>query len=148
MAGLFDPCLVLGFVSIWYSNMCLSGQKFVCPLRLVPSFYLKDYGYLLLQVTNLGLTIDYLDYVLYLYVRHFPYKVPQNYFKKFNILGETLVSRSQTGNIQKYWVWHTSGTELFREAMQVLPQLTTFLSQMLHWNCCYGREVLGSLLQP
>jgi len=39
-----------------------------------------------------------------------------------------LVSCGQTGNIQKYWVWHTSSTELFCEAMQVLMQLTTFLS--------------------
>ena len=44
---------------------------------------------------------------------------------------EKVVSHGQTGNIQKYWVWHTSGTELFHEAIQVLPQLTMFLSNSL-----------------
>jgi len=39
-----------------------------------------------------------------------------------------LVSHGQTSNIQKYWVWHTSSIELFRDALQVLLQLVTFLS--------------------
>ena len=62
-------------------------------------------------------------------------ELQQSTLSTYEITYSALVSRGQTSNIQKYWVWNTSGTELwntsgtelFREAMQVLPQLTTFV---------------------
>ena len=81
---------LLNFTTITNSPMkcAFSGPEVCLHSAPCPFFYLKDYGHLL-HFTRPWRCINYSD-------RHFPCQASQNYFRKCNISGETLVCPQYT----------------------------------------------------